>query len=37
VSPEAKKRAAESKSRGDEAFKRNDYHTAIDSYTQVKS
>lgn len=35
VSPEAKKRAAESKSRGDEAFKRNDYHTAIDSYTQA--
>ncbi|WJX80253.1 hypothetical protein P8452_63278 [Trifolium repens] len=35
VTPEAKKRAAESKSRGDEAFKRQDYHMAIDSYTQA--
>ncbi|XP_058738659.1 uncharacterized protein LOC131610671 [Vicia villosa] len=35
VSPEAKKRAAESKARGDEAFKRNDHYTAIDSYTQA--
>ncbi|XP_012569598.1 uncharacterized protein [Cicer arietinum] len=35
VTPEAIKRAAESKSRGDEAFKRKDYHMAIDSYTQA--
>jgi len=37
VAPEAKKRAAEAKSRGDGAFKRNDHHMAIDFYTQVKS
>ncbi|KAH1196031.1 Ankyrin-1 [Glycine max] len=34
VAPEAKKRAAEAKSRGDGAFKRNDHHMAIDFYTQ---
>jgi len=37
VTPEAKKRAAEAKSRGDAAFHRKDYHMAIDSYTQVRS
>ncbi|KAF1892060.1 hypothetical protein Lal_00036414 [Lupinus albus] len=37
VAPEVKKRASEAKSRGDDAFKRKDYTTAIDSYTQVKS
>ncbi|KAJ1413877.1 Tetratricopeptide-like helical domain superfamily [Sesbania bispinosa] len=35
VEPEAKRRVAEAKSRGDEAFKRKDYHMAIDSYTQA--
>lgn len=35
MSPEAKKKAAEAKSRGDEAFKRKDFQTAIDAYTQV--
>lgn len=35
MTPEAKKKAAEAKSRGDDAFKRKDYHMAIDSYTQV--
>ncbi|KAK6804778.1 hypothetical protein RDI58_002562 [Solanum bulbocastanum] len=35
VSPEAKKRAADAKVRGDEAFKRNDFATAIDAYTQA--
>lgn len=35
VSPEAKKRAADAKARGDEAFKRNDFATAIDAYTQA--
>ncbi|KAG4914023.1 hypothetical protein JHK86_054456 [Glycine max] len=35
VAPEAKKRAAEAKSRGDGAFKRNDHHMAIDFYTQA--
>ncbi|XP_030959709.1 ankyrin repeat, PH and SEC7 domain containing protein secG [Quercus lobata] len=35
VTPEAKKKAAEAKSRGDDAFKRKDYHMAIDSYTQA--
>ncbi|PHU09878.1 hypothetical protein BC332_21738 [Capsicum chinense] len=34
VTPEAKKKAAEAKARGDEAFKRNDIATAIDAYTQ---
>ncbi|KAJ0014685.1 hypothetical protein Pint_20478 [Pistacia integerrima] len=35
VGPELKKKAAEAKSRGDEAFKRKDYHMAIDAYTQA--
>ncbi|KAK8576161.1 hypothetical protein V6N13_090638 [Hibiscus sabdariffa] len=35
VAPEAKKKAAEAKSRGDEAFKRKDFHTAVDAYTQA--
>lgn len=37
MAPEAKKKAAEAKSRADEAFKRKDYYMAIDAYTQVKS
>ncbi|KAJ1385124.1 Tetratricopeptide-like helical domain superfamily [Sesbania bispinosa] len=36
VEPEAKRRAAEAKSRGDEAFKRKNYLMAIDSYTQAQ-
>lgn len=35
MAPEIKKKAAEAKSRGDEAFKRKDFQTAIDAYTQV--
>ncbi|KAK4282898.1 hypothetical protein QN277_014223 [Acacia crassicarpa] len=35
VTPEAKKKAAEAKSRGDEAFKRKDYYMALDAYTQA--
>ncbi|KAB2621420.1 ankyrin-1 [Pyrus ussuriensis x Pyrus communis] len=35
VSPEAKKKAAEAKSRGTDAFKRKDYQMAIDAYTQA--
>lgn len=35
VTPEAKKKAADAKARGDEAFKRKDYTTAVDAYTQV--
>ncbi|XP_022143155.1 ankyrin-1 [Momordica charantia] len=35
VSPEAKKKAAEAKSRGDDAFKTKDFHTAVDAYTQA--
>ncbi|KAK9292321.1 hypothetical protein L1049_020287 [Liquidambar formosana] len=35
VTPEAKKKAAEAKSRGDDAFKRKDYYTAVDAYTQA--
>ncbi|XVF76776.1 hypothetical protein PTKIN_Ptkin13bG0294100 [Pterospermum kingtungense] len=35
VPPEAKKKAAEAKSRGDEAFKRKEFHMAIDAYTQA--
>ncbi|PHT41069.1 hypothetical protein CQW23_19923 [Capsicum baccatum] len=35
VTPEAKKKAAEAKARGDDAFKRNDIATAIDAYTQA--
>ncbi|KAL6146788.1 hypothetical protein ACLB2K_057465 [Fragaria x ananassa] len=34
VTPEAKKRAAEAKSRGD-AFSRKDYQAAVDAYTQA--
>lgn len=35
VTPEAKKKAVEAKSRGHDAFKQKDYHMAIDAYTQV--
>lgn len=35
VSPEAKKKSAEAKSRGHDAFKRKDYMAAIDAYTQA--
>lgn len=35
VTPEAKKKAADAKARGDEAFKRKDYTMAVDAYTQV--
>lgn len=35
MSPEAKKKAAEAKSRGDDAFNTKDFHTAVDAYTQV--
>ncbi|XP_059440605.1 uncharacterized protein LOC132173056 [Corylus avellana] len=35
VTPEAKKKAAEAKSRGDDAYKRKDYHMAVDAYTQA--
>ncbi|KAF7817823.1 Ankyrin-1 isoform A [Senna tora] len=35
VAPEAKKKAAEAKSRGDEAFKRKEYYMAVDAYTQA--
>ena len=35
VAPEAKKKVAEAKSRGDEAFKRKDFHMAVDAYTQA--
>ncbi|XP_050224541.1 uncharacterized protein LOC126674177 [Mercurialis annua] len=35
VSPEAKKRAAEAKARGEDAFKRKDFHLAVDAYTQA--
>ncbi|XP_022744477.1 ankyrin-1-like isoform X1 [Durio zibethinus] len=35
VAPEAKKKAAEAKVRGDEAFKRKDFHMAVDAYTQA--
>lgn len=35
VAPEAKKKAAEAKSRGDDAFKTKDYHIAVDAYTQA--
>ncbi|KAI3932240.1 hypothetical protein MKW98_024960 [Papaver atlanticum] len=37
VTPEAKKKALEAKSRGEKAFKRNDIHTAVDAYTQAIS
>ncbi|PON46106.1 N-terminal acetyltransferase A, auxiliary subunit [Parasponia andersonii] len=35
VTPEAKKKAAEAKSRGEEAFKRKEYDIAVDAYTQA--
>uniref|UniRef100_A0A1D1ZFN2 Ankyrin-1 n=1 Tax=Anthurium amnicola TaxID=1678845 RepID=A0A1D1ZFN2_9ARAE len=35
VTPEAKKKSLEAKSRGDEAFRRKDYLDAIDAYTQA--
>ncbi|XP_019261780.1 PREDICTED: ankyrin-1 [Nicotiana attenuata] len=35
VTPEAKKKAADAKARGDEAFKRKDYTMAVDAYTQA--
>ncbi|XP_024025168.1 uncharacterized protein LOC21407303 [Morus notabilis] len=35
VTPEAKKKAAEAKSRGDEAFKRHEFDIAVDAYTQA--
>ncbi|XP_055816965.1 uncharacterized protein LOC129886341 [Solanum dulcamara] len=35
VNPEAKKRAADAKARGHEAFKMNDFAMAIDAYTQA--
>ncbi|CAN0892816.1 ANK1 [Linum grandiflorum] len=35
VSPEAKAKSAEAKSRGDDAFKRREYQSAVDSYTQA--
>ncbi|GER43757.1 ankyrin repeat family protein [Striga asiatica] len=35
VTAEAKKKAAEAKARGDDAFRRKDFMAAIDAYTQV--
>ncbi|KAM7251942.1 hypothetical protein ACFE04_023825 [Oxalis oulophora] len=35
VAPEVKKKAAEAKSRGDEAFHRKDLQSAVDAYTQA--
>lgn len=35
VTPEAKKKAAEAKSRADDAFRRKEYSMAVDAYTQV--
>ncbi|XP_030534830.2 ankyrin-1 [Rhodamnia argentea] len=35
VSGEAKQKAAEAKSRGDDAFRRKDYQAALDAYTQA--
>ncbi|KAG6775243.1 hypothetical protein POTOM_018685 [Populus tomentosa] len=35
VSPEAKERAAEAKLRGDDAFRRKEYLTAVNDYTQA--
>ncbi|KAH9699173.1 ankyrin repeat family protein [Citrus sinensis] len=35
VRPEIKKKAAEAKARGDEAFKQKDYLMAVDAYTQA--
>ncbi|XP_059440604.1 uncharacterized protein LOC132173055 [Corylus avellana] len=35
VAREAKKKATEAKSRGDDAFKRKEYHMAVEAYTQA--
>lgn len=35
MSTEAKKKAAEAKARADDAFRRKDFTTAVDAYTQV--
>ncbi|XP_078435400.1 ankyrin repeat family protein [Wolffia australiana] len=35
ITPEAKRKSSEAKSRGDEAFRRKDYQGAIDAYTQA--
>jgi ankyrin repeat protein len=35
VTPEAKRKAAEAKARGDTAFKRKDFSNAVDAYTQA--
>ncbi|KAF6139783.1 hypothetical protein GIB67_042346 [Kingdonia uniflora] len=35
VTPEAKKKSLEAKSRGEDAFKRKDYLMAVDAYTQL--
>lgn len=35
VTPEAKRKSLAAKSRGDDAFKNKDYHTAVDAYTQA--
>ncbi|XP_071735465.1 uncharacterized protein [Rutidosis leptorrhynchoides] len=35
VTPEAKKKAAEAKSRADDAFRRKEYEMAVDAYTQA--
>ncbi|XP_020540414.1 ankyrin-1 isoform X1 [Jatropha curcas] len=35
VTPEVKRRAAEAKSRGDDAFRRKDFRMAVDAYTQA--
>ncbi|XP_060218204.1 uncharacterized protein LOC132645307 [Lycium barbarum] len=35
VTPEAKKKAADAKASGEEAFKRKDFATAVDAYTQA--
>lgn len=35
VTMEAKKKAAEAKARGDDAYRRKDYLMAVDAYTQV--
>lgn len=35
MTAEAKKKAAEAKARADDAFRRKDFMTAVDAYTQV--
>lgn len=37
VTPEAKKKAAEAKSRADDAFRQKNYLMAVDAYTQVRT